>query len=404
MLHVVPTPALARVQSGNPWDLAFSKWDECDPATLEPRCWYYGRHYLAGAVSATIADGGVGKSILGLTEAIAMAIDRPLLGITPVKPPDYESSYRLQVLYYNAEEPLAEIQRRVLAICQHFDINPALLGPNPKQFWGTPLTVLSGHDFPLVIASADRDGVTFTDHIKRLKDFDGDVIILDPLVSIHQCPENDNSAIDAIVKRLARVAARPPIKSVELVHHARKPAQGGTAEVSGADARGASAIFDGVRSLRTLNRMSPAEALRAKVNDHRHFVRLDVGKSNYAAPSPGSQWYRHKSVILPNNDDVGVIVPWHMPGAFDGVTTAHMHQVRELARGGQYRADSRSPEWIGNAVADVLDLDAEGEADRKRIKSILRTWYEAKVLAKVERRGENRKMFMFVEPGSWAET
>jgi hypothetical protein len=379
------------------WDHRFSSWQQLDPKELQPRQFYYGKHYLAGTVSATIADGGVGKSILCLTEAIAMAIDRPLLGITPVKPPNYESCYRLQVLYYNAEEPLAEIQRRVLAICQHFDINPALLGPNSN--WSTPLTVLSGHDFPLVIASADRDGVTFTDHIKYLEDFDCDVITLDPLVSIHQCPENDNSMIDAIVKRLGRIAARRVVTAIELVHHSRKPAQGGTAEVTGADARGASAVFNGVRSLRTLNRMTPAEALRAKVDDHRHYFRLDSGKTNYAAPSTGSQWFRHKSVILPNGDDVGVILPWCMPGAFDGVTTAHMQTVRELARGGQYRADARSPEWIGNAIADVLNLDGEIDADHKRVKTILKAWYETGVLRKVERRGDDRHLYMYVEPG-----
>jgi hypothetical protein len=64
---------------------------------------------------------------------------------------------------------------------------------------------------------------------------------------------------------------------------------------------------------------------------------------------------------VPNGDDVEIIV--HFPGAFEGVTTAHMHAVRELARSGKYRADVRAKEWIGGAVTDVLDLDIENEGD-----------------------------------------
>jgi hypothetical protein len=80
-----------------------------------------------------------------------------------------------------------------------------------------------------------------------------------------------------------------------------------------------------------------------------------------------------------------------------------MHAVRNRARGGQYRADPRSPEWIGEAVAEVLSLDAENDGDKKRIKIILKEWYAKDVLRKVERQGDNRKVFMFVEPGEWSD-
>jgi RecA-family ATPase len=365
-------------------DARFYNWQDLDPAELKPRLLYYGRHYIAGAVSATIADGGVGKSILALTGAVAMATMRPLLGIKPKGNPDWESDTRLEVLYYNAEEPLDEIKRRVLAICQHYEIDHKEL--MPEGDWSYPLTILSGHDHPLVIGTANRDGLTFSKDVELLDEFEGNVIILDPFVSVHQCPENDNSAIDAIVKRLGRTAAGWP-KSVELVHHAR----------------GASAVFDGVRSLRMLNRMTDAEALRAKVDNHRSYFRADSGKANYAAAAAESQWFRHQSVLLPNGDDVGVVVPWHMPGAFDGVTTAHMQSVRTHARSGKYRADPRSPDWIGGAIADVLDLDVEAEGDVKRIKIILKAWYAEGVLKKVEKRGTDRHPCMFVEPGEWTE-
>ena len=392
------------------WNSAFDKWQDLDPAKLEPRRWLYGRHYLEGAVSATIADGGVGKSTLALTEAIAMVTGRPLLGITPNKEPtgwdDGSVRDRYEVLYYNAEESLDEIKRRVLAICQHFEIDPReLKQPYSENPWraAAELLIISGHDYPLVLAAPGSEGgIAFDDHnLEYLETYDGDAIILDPFVSIHQCPENDNSMIDAIVKRLARVASTPAVKAIELVHHARKPAQGGSIEISAADARGASALSDGVRSLRMLNRMTEREAKQAKVDNPRNYFRVDNGKANYAAPQESSLWFRHQSIILPNGDDVGIVVPWHFPGAFDGVTADHVRKVRDLVRGSQYRADPRADEWIGRAVAEVLDLDVDDEGDLKRIKIILNTWLKKGVLRKVERRDDTRHLFVFVEPGGW---
>ena len=300
-----------------------------------------------------------------------------------------------------------EIKRRVLAICQHYGIDRSELNsPFSKDpfRWSANLTIVSGHDFPLVLAApGEEGGVAFDDqNLEFLECYEGDAIILDPFVSIHQCPENDNSMIDAIVKRLGRLAGSSH-KAVELVHHARKPAQGGNPEIGAADARGASALSDGVRSLRMLNRMTEREAKQAKVDNPRNFFRLDNGKANYAAPQESSLWFQHKSIILPNGDDVGIVVPWHFPGAFDGVTPDHMRKVRDLARGGQYRADPRADEYIGHAVAEVLDLDSDDEGDAKRIKIILNTWYKKDVLRKVERRDETRHLFVFVEPGDWNE-
>jgi hypothetical protein len=40
-----------------------------DPALLPRRKFIYGKHYMRGAVSMTVADGGVGKSSLAIAEA-----------------------------------------------------------------------------------------------------------------------------------------------------------------------------------------------------------------------------------------------------------------------------------------------------------------------------------------------
>ena len=68
------------------WDVQFDRWGDLDPATIEPRRWIYGTHYLQGGLSATIGNGAAGKSILGLTEAIAMVTNRALVGISAAHP------------------------------------------------------------------------------------------------------------------------------------------------------------------------------------------------------------------------------------------------------------------------------------------------------------------------------
>lgn len=116
-------------------DFVFDKWGELDPTKLQPRQWPYGQTYLEGALSATIANGGVGKSIQLLTEAISIALGKPLLGVKMRTREDDDPNWAEEwstpgypVFYYNAEESLDEIKRRVAAICQHYGVNPDSLG------------------------------------------------------------------------------------------------------------------------------------------------------------------------------------------------------------------------------------------------------------------------------------
>ena len=85
-----------------------------DPATLPPRAWLYGRHYQRRTVGVTASPGGSGKTSLVMVEAVAMATIRNLLG---EQPPE-----RLRVWYHNGEDSRDELNRRLLAICQHYKI------------------------------------------------------------------------------------------------------------------------------------------------------------------------------------------------------------------------------------------------------------------------------------------
>ena len=108
-----------------------------DPALIPPRAWLYGRHYIRKFITGTVAPGGLGKSSLVLTEALALATGRNLLGVAPIS--------AVGVWYWNGEDPPEETERRIAGLCQRFRINPS-------EFEGR-LFVDSGRNMPITIAS-----------------------------------------------------------------------------------------------------------------------------------------------------------------------------------------------------------------------------------------------------------
>jgi hypothetical protein len=356
-----------------------------DPASIPMRKWLLGGHYIRQAATATVAPGGFGKTTLTLYEAITMAADG------------------LKVWYLSGEDPRVEIDRRIAAHCQHHGIDLAAL---PGQ-----LFVDDRQSFNLSIGTSTRPGVVkFND--QSLKMFEAaigvdelDVVMLDPFISFHGVPENDNNSIDAIIKCLGNVAHRTNT-CIEISHHVRKPGQGQFGSLTIDDARGGGAIINAVRSGRVINRMNKEEAEQAKVSeDDRHFyIRVDRGKRNMAPPDKAN-WMRLISVHLPNGDNVQALEAWEFPALFDGVTVEDTEWVRELVRRQAYRCDSRSQQWLGVEVAQRLSLDANEKADCMRINKIIGVWLANGVFKKMEMRDPDsrQKRMYYVGVDAWEE-
>jgi hypothetical protein len=83
--------------------------------------------------------------------------------------------------------------------------------------------------------------------------------------------------------------------------------------------------------------------------------------------------------------------------------TSLAHRVRDMAANGNYRKSDQAKDWIGYAVAEVLDLDPSDEADKKQIKAILKKWFANGVLDTKEQLDEKRMPRPFVVPGNWNE-
>jgi len=232
-----------------------------------------------------------------------------------------------------------------------------------------------------------------------------DVLRIDPFVSSHEVPENDNGAIDLVIKKAWCAVAERAGCAVEIVHHLRKI---GDNAPTVDDARGAGAFMAGMRAVRIVAGMTAAEAERAGIENPYRYFRVFAGKLNMAPREEKSDWLFLESVDLGNqtadrpSDHVQVAVPWNWPNALDGLATRDLFAVQKHVSEGHWRKSATSPQWVGKAVAEVLDLDAEDAPVSNRIKSLLKTWLQTGALKVVRKLDDHRREREFVEVGQWA--
>ncbi|MDA1091440.1 MAG: AAA family ATPase [Proteobacteria bacterium] len=364
-----------------------------DPSKIPPREFIYGGHYIHKFVTATAGIGGAGKSTVVLAEALAIATGRNLLGEKPTE--------RCRVWYVNLEDPKDEIDRRIAATAKHYNIEQ-------EELEGY-LFVSSGRSSSFIIAEDSHQGVVIVqpvvDALKAeiVKSGVG-LLIVDPFVKSHRVAENANDQIDAVISTFAEIAEETGA-CIELVPHLRK----GIGDRGSDDIRGASALVAAVRSARIVNVMAPELAKELEIVDGNwRYLRVDDGKRNMAPPAESANWRRLESVNLGNqtetrpSDSVGVAVHWKLPDPFDGVTVDDLRRVQQHIDDGNYRANVQADDWVGKAVAEVLDMDIERKSDKSKIKQMLKTWLANKALKVVEKDDGNRKPKKFIEVGIWA--
>jgi RecA-family ATPase len=143
-----------------------------------------------------------------IVESLAMATGKTLLDIKPAK--------RLRVWYYNGEDPSEELQRRFAAVCLHYGIEEEDIGSGY-------LFVDSGRIMPIVLAEEGRHGIMIAvpvieQVIATIRAKGIDVVIIDPFISTHRVPENDNGAIERVAKSWGHIAEVTNC-SVMLAHH-----------------------------------------------------------------------------------------------------------------------------------------------------------------------------------------
>jgi hypothetical protein len=362
-----------------------------DPRTIPRRQFVYGTHLIRQFCSATFAAPGVGKSSQILAEFIALATNRPLLGIQPKQ--------RCRVWYWNGEDPRDETERRIAAICKHYRIAPEEL-----EGW---FFFDSGRDQQIIIAGETRDGTKIAMPmvdalIAEIQAQRIDIMGIDPFVSSHRVTENDNNAIDVVAKQWNAIADATNI-AIELSHHARKTYG---AEVTVEDGRGAVALLAAVRAARTLNVMSEKEAEQVGITARRRYFKVEDGKANLSPPPEKADWYQLTSVFLENGepadsedhgDNIGVVAAWAWPDLMAGMTSADFETAAAIIRTDEWRKDAQAKKWVGHAIAQALKLDVHNRKDRAKINASIKSWLASGALVEVEGEDDKRRPKQFVK-------
>lgn len=351
---------------------------------IAPRRWLYGRVIIAGFLSFLVAPGGAGKSALAMVEAVAMASGRELLpGEGPIR--------SMRVWLHNAEDDLAEMQRRLAAVLLHFGLTHADLNGN--------LFMTSGREMKLQLARTGRDGPEIVPGVvdalvERLVTAKIDVLILDPLGALHTLPENSNEAANLLSGALREVAHRADV-GVVVLHHAGKAAAMDMDAAGAGASRGASAFVDAARVVRQVVRMTVNEADRYGITeaDRRDYLRIENGKANLAR-AEGGRWLRMVDVALGNGmglwplgDRVGVVERWTPTPTSGTASDLGLVQAAIGAALTAPRYSSTSHDWVGFTVAEALGLNigpvgankkdrtSEEKANHARVRDMLDGWF-----------------------------
>jgi AAA domain/Bifunctional DNA primase/polymerase, N-terminal len=372
-------------------------------AAVGPRESLYGGHYIRQFLSTTIAPSKVGKSSLIICEALAMASGKPLLGVTPDGP--------LRVWMWNGEDPIEELQRRIVACMRLYGLTPEDISDR--------LFVDSGRKMPIVLATQQKSGAVIAEPVERalistIQENHIDVFQVDPFISSHRVSENDNNAIDVVAKRWG-FCADVTRCAIEIPHHSRKL---NGMEISVEDGRGASALLAAVRSSRALARMTAEESARHGLQDvMRRLFRFTEVSSNLSIPAPESQqWMELASINLHNGigddmdkvikgDSVGVVRIFDMPAARDQAlkvaTQVEDGETREQAalaavRAYDWRDNVQANDWVGIPIAQAMGIDRGTKEGTKQVETIIKAWLKSGKLIEITKRTKARQAKVFV--------
>jgi hypothetical protein len=348
------------------------EWDAGDdPGPIPPRQWLLAYQFCCGYVSSLVGAGGSGKSALRLLQYISLALGRPLSGQHIFR--------RCRVLLISLEDDRNEVQRRIKAVLDHFQIDRAdlkgwLFCATPKR---AKLAELKGKE--RVVGDLERQ---IRAAIQRRKP---DLVALDPFVRLHDLTENDTGDMAFVCDLLVILAVENNI-GVDIPHHVHK----GQIAPGDADAgRGASGIRDATRLTYTLTVMSDedAPALNICAEDRRFYIRLDSAKVNIAPPSSKAVWFRlvgmpigNATDLYPNGDTVQVVEPWQPPALFADLDNHGVNVVLNDIDRGFYTADQGHGD---RAAWKVVQKHAPNKSD-SQCRKVIAAWLDSGLLFKNE--------------------
>jgi RecA-family ATPase len=247
-------------------------------ATLPlPRKWVIVDFLPRNIVAALIAAGGSGKSYLAMNLAISVASGGILFN-------KFMPSKEGKVVFISGEDDIAELQRRL-----HWSTSS--LPKHVVERIGKNINFVDLADTFEAFTEKDRTGEvhmtsSVTNLISSIKESVGsevDLIIVDPVSRFRGGEENLAIDTTRFVQAL-QIFARQLNATVLCLHHVNKGAKSnGTGQNN---ARGSSALVDGVRLVMELNQLSEDEVkkLYGDTQVKLNILKLHCVKTNYTKP------------------------------------------------------------------------------------------------------------------------
>ena len=351
---------------------------------LPRRRWVYAHHHIRGFVSVTASAGGIGKTSLTMVEAMAVALGKNLLG------EDVKEQTNAWVI--NLEDPRVELELRLAAAMRHYGIKHADIAGK--------LFMDGEDDIGITLAVENRDGIVQNDEflafmIRKIKENNIGLVIIDPFVSVHEVNENSNTAIQVVVAMLRKLA-RETDAAIHVVHHVRK-GNGDDATID--SVRGAGALIGAARAARVINRVSSADASRLGVPEveARGLFRVDDGKANLAPPAEAAVYRRMIGVKLDNDEWVGVAATYELPDQWAGMTDRVANDILNLIDAGPEDGEKWSlrpqdkSRWVGTVIMKYKFSNLDHVKTDGQAKAILRQWMDEGMIEEVEYHSEKQR-------------
>lgn len=235
-------------------------------------------------VGLLVGQGAIGKSMLTLQAAISVALGRDLVTDAVAGPSPLRPLKAGDVAVLLGEDDKEQIHNRLHDLAKHMGLTPDDLAVASEH---TYYRSLAGHDMRLVQKEGAHgsmlDGpfnvmLNRVCHGRRL-------VIIDPLLRLHDSEESDNTAASHLMLKLTSAAARHRCAIIVLHHVTKSSAQDG--QLTWGAARGAGAYTTSARW--QLMIAPPSEEQVRDFNLERmpdRYVRMRLVKHNYCPAMP----------------------------------------------------------------------------------------------------------------------
>jgi hypothetical protein len=281
-------------------DLGSLLWSRVKPVEID----YVLPGLPAGTLGLVVGPGAIGKTFLAMEFAIIAA-----LGRSPARLPGFDMGKEGRAALILGEDSRKIINNRMVAYLDTYHV--------PSTVIDRRVLVRSMDGKDMRILSFGRPGeepaeMPFLAHLRNICERHR-LVIIDPMIRMHDAQENDNNAANKFMLALQRIC-RATNCAIVLLHHVGKGSKEGW-EAS----RGASAFTTSARWQMLMRPPLDEEIQTLHIENPHVLVNLSNVKANYAPRTGGAVWLRRtENGVLIRHDMPGIATSAMLPKGFGG--------------------------------------------------------------------------------------